>query len=699
MSVADLRVARWSWRGVIAVLLLTTHTTLSAQTPATTQPPPKFRTATHLVVKTVTVKDKKGKPVEGLSARDFVITEDGRPQEIAFFEYQPLDAAPARSPGAAVDDPVAPLTQADVTVPLPGDTRYRGRRLVIFYFDLYNMPLFDEIRMYASAGRYITTLMAPADLIAIMVFQGGRATVKQDFTDNRAALLGVLQEMVTIANDVDGIARGLEAGSAFGEDDDTFNLFTTDRQLAALQTAVTGLGPLPELKTLIYFGSGLRLSGADNQAQLRATVNAAVRSNVTINPIDTRGLVATPPLGDATRASPGGIGMFSGALAQAAELKQQQSQDTYYALARDTGGRAMFDDNNLALGIARAAQAVTGYYMIGYYTSNTAADGRFRRVNVAVTAGVPVDVSYLPGYYGARTFSRFTAADKERQLEEALRLEDPITDIPMALEINYFQLNRAEYFVPVSVRMPGSELTRPRPGTTTHAAIDMIAEVKDTYGVTIQNTKDRIDFNLEPGAASEAARRPIQYETGFTLLPGGYKIKVLARDATTGRIGTFQQAFTVPNLERERIRLPISTVVLTTQRVARTAALFSVRERIASDLGNPLVHDGQKLIPGVTRTFRASQPLYVFLQSYEHDAQKMRPLVAFVSFHRADATVFATEPLGLIDGWDPVSKAVPIRITVPGGSLTPGSYNCQVTVLDPAARRAVFWRTVIAVIR
>ena len=60
------------------------------------------------------------------------------------------------------------------------------------------------------------------------------------------------------------------------------------------------LRPLPEQKTLLYFASGMRLNGSDNQAQLRATVNAAIRANVTLNPIDARGLVATPPLGDAS---------------------------------------------------------------------------------------------------------------------------------------------------------------------------------------------------------------------------------------------------------------------------------------------------------------------------------------------------------------------------------------------------------------
>ncbi|HTM25287.1 MAG TPA: VWA domain-containing protein [Vicinamibacterales bacterium] len=664
-------------------------------------PPPTFRSATHLIVQTVSVKDKKGQPVEGLTAKDFVVTEDGQPQQIAFVEYQPLDAAPRSSPSVQARAPsaVPPATDVAVSVPLPGDVRYRGRRLIVLYFDLYNMSFFDQLRVYASAHKYIATGLTPADLVAIMVFQNGAVRTKLEFTDDRAALGEAVRQLEAAADEAfNGGGLAIQSGGAFGEDDDTFNLFTTDRQLAALQTAVTDLGPLPEVKTLIYLGSGLRLNGADNQAQLRATVNAAVRSNVTINPIDTRGLVATPPLGDATRASPGGVGMFSGAIAQAATIRQQQAQDTYYALAKDTGGRAMFDYNDLSLGMVQAAQAVTGYYMIGYYTTNTALDGRFRRVRIALTNDLPADLAYRPGYYGAKDYARFNAADKERQLEEALKLEDPITDIPIAVEVNYFQLDAAEYFVPVSVRMPGSELTRPRE-TSARAEIDMIGEVKDEYGVTIRNAKDRLAFTLDPAKAAQVARRPIQYETGFTLLPGKYAIKILARDTTTGRIGTFLQSFTVPNLEREHVRLPISSVVLATQRASRGDALFNVKEKVASDVGNPLVQDGRKLIPSVTRTFSAGRPLFVFLESYERDASVMRPLVAFVAFYRDGAKAFETEPLGVSEGLDPKSKAVPIRFTIDPGRLQPGSYDCQVTVLDPSAGRAAFWRTPVTVVR
>ncbi len=99
-----------------------------------------------------------------------------------------------------------------------------------------------------------------------------------------------------------------DTGAAFGQDGGEFNLFNTDRQLSALQTAAKMLGRLNEKKVLIYFASGLTLHGVDNQAQLHATINDAIRSGVSFWPIDARGLVASAPLGDATQGSPGNAG-------------------------------------------------------------------------------------------------------------------------------------------------------------------------------------------------------------------------------------------------------------------------------------------------------------------------------------------------------------------------------------------------------
>jgi VWFA-related protein len=671
--------------------------------------PPLFRTGSLLIVETVTVKDRDGKPIEGLTAGDFTVTEDGEPQVISFVEYQRLPgpgdvAAADRAPAPSVPPPpaaragVAPPTQAALAVPPPGDNRYRDRRLLVLYFDPSAMPPADQMRAYTNALRFVDTQMSPADLVAIVTLQRGAVRVRQDFTDNRMLLREVMQTLIFGDDqDGDGIPDPLP-GTAFGQDEGEFNIFNTDRQLAALQTAVTMLRPIPGQKSLIFFASGLRLNGTDNQAQMRATVNAAIRANVAIHTIDARGLVAAAPLGDATTPSPGGVGMFNGRFADAAVNAQQRSQDSMYALAKDTGGRPMFDYNDLSLGIVQVAESMVSYYSIGYYSTHTAQDGRFRRVRVSLTGGREGELSYRQGYFADKAFSRFTAADKERQLEDALMLENPITDIAIAMEVNYFQLNRAQYLVPVAVKIPGSELALARRGGAQRTVIDFIGEVKDEYGYTMQNVRDKLDIELSAETAAQLATRPIQYETGFTLLPGKYVIKLLARDAETGRMGTYQAAFTIPNLLREESRIPISSVVLGSQRVPLGDALYTVRQKLDTDAVNPLVSGGQKLIPSVTRVFSRSRDLHVFLQAYERGATTTQPLVAFVSFYQGQAKVYDTPPLAVTSGLDPRTRAVPLSFAVALAPLRPGQYDCQVTVLDPTGQKAAFWQAPIVVI-
>jgi VWFA-related protein len=686
-----------------------------AQQPAPTRPQaaPTFRATTRLIVQTVNVKDKDGKPIEGLTVKDFIVTEDGEPQMVSFVEYQRLSTTPSANSSVVVADaapstvspPVASsrvpsVTDVKIASGQPGDIRYRNRRLLVLYFDLTAMPPADLQRAYQGARTFINRQMTKAELVAVMGFQGGAVRVKQDFTDDKEQLLEAIEVLVFGEDkDGDGIADTLEEGTAFGQDDAEFAILNTDRQLSALQTAVGMLRPLPDQKSLVYFASGLRLNGVDNQAQLRATTNAALRANVSIFPVDARGLVATTPLGDATRPSPGGLGMFNGQTAGTQFMTFQRSQDTLYALAKDTGGKAMFDYNDLSLGIVQAAQSVTSYYILGFYSSHTALDGKFHRVKVALADGRSADVSYRQGYYADKEFAKFTDADKERQLEEALMLDNPVTDITIAMEVNYFQLNRAEYFVPVAVKIPGSELALARKRGAARTMIDFIGEVKDEYGITIQNVRDKLDIKLSDDTAQQLTKRPIQYETGFTLLPGKYVMKFLARDAETGRIGTFQMAFVVPNLSREDKHIPISTVVLSSQRIPFNEAIYNVQKTDARNVNaNPLVYDGQKLIPSVTRVFSKSRDLFVFLQAYQRGATVTQPLVAFVTFYRGNSKALETAPLPVTDGLDAVSKAVPLRFSVPLDGLATGRYDCQVTVLDPSGQKAAFWRAPIVLV-
>jgi len=672
-------------------------------------PQPVFRAETRLVVLSVTVTDDDGNPVEGLTAADFVVTEQGEPQEVAFVEFQRMRGpATGTATGAAIVGPAEPTVPArattvdrptltEIAAPPTGDIRYQDRRLLVFYFDTSAMQLADSIRAYTNALDYIETKMTPADLIAVMAFRDGAVQVRSDFTDDRARLREVITLLLYNDDlDGDGIAD-ITFGSEFGQNTGEFVLYNTNRQLSALQTAAAMLRPLPERKTLLLFTSGLSLRGADNQAQLRATVNEAIRANVSFNPIDARGLVAEPPLGDATRRSPGGIGAFTGALAASSFNRFQQSQDSLYALAGDTGGVAMFDYNDLSLGIVQAADRVTDYYILGYYSTHNVRDGRFRRVDVSLTGDRDVRLAHHEGYFADKEWARFTDADRERQLEEALMLDNPITEINLAMELNYFQLNRAEYFTPVHVKIPGSELALARRRGAAHTLVDFIGEVKDDYGYTIQNIRDRLDIPLDQETAEQLATRPILYETGFTLLPGKYVLKILARDSTTGRIGTYQTAFEIPNLMKEETWLPLSSIVLSAQRVAMTDALLTVQDG-AEQTTNPLVSDGQKLVPSVTRVFSRQRPMYVYLQAYERGAETTQPLVAFVSFFQNGQKVLETQPLAVTDGLSGRASAVPLRFAFPLDSLPPGRYDAQVSVLEPGGRKVAFWQGAVALV-
>jgi VWFA-related protein len=671
---------------------------------------PTFRSGSRLTIVDITVTGKDGKPIEGLTASDFTLTEDGVPQAISLVAFQRVDSAadapaadapPVPEPAAAPPPPrstVAPTVQPQISSSPAGDIRYRDRRLLVLYFDLSAMPPPDQARAYGAARKFIAEQIRPRDLVAVMTFQGGAVRVKQDFTSDRQTLRDVIETLIygdqRDANDMPD--QTTDVGTAFGQDDAEFNILNTDRQLSALQTAATMLRNLPEEKSLVYFSSGLRLNGVDNQAQLRATVNAAIQANVSIFPIDARGLVAEAPMGDATRPSPGGLSLLTGQAAQTMMSNFQRSQDTLYSLAKDTGGKALFDNNDLSVGIVQAASAIRSYYILGFTSTHTAQDGKFRRIKVTLTRELNADLAYRQGYFADKTFAKFTAADKERQLEDALMLENPVTDINLAMEVNYFQLNRAEYFVPVSVKIPGSEIALARRRGAQRTVIDFIGEVKDDYGVTMQNVRDKLDIKLSDQTAAELAKRPVQYETGFTLLPGKYVIKVLARDDETGRIGTYQAAFTIPNLNREAARVPISSVVLSSQRLALANAIYSVKKDV--EHVNPLVFEGQKLLPSVTRVFSRGRDLYVFLQAYERAESESQPIVAFVTLFRGETKALETAPLAVTVDEDAKAKGASLRFSVPLEQVPPGRYDCQVSVLLPGASKATFWRAPIVVV-
>ncbi len=675
-----------------------------------------LKVQSNLVVEAVEVKDKQGKFVQGLTAKDFVLTEDGVPQTIKYCEHQDL---------SQTAKPLPPMTSATENVTIYNklaresiapesmdNERYKNRRLLALYFDMSALPPADQMRALDAAQKFVRTQMTSADMLSIMRYDGGAVDILQDFTDDRNRLLSILETLVVgegqgMADTTDD-ASSADTGAAFGQDDSEFNVFNTDRQLAALQTATHMLGQVNGKKSLLYFASGMHLNGIDNQAQMHATADEAIRDGVSIWTIDARGLVASAPMGNASQGSSGGQSMYTGASAQAVTTNFQSSQDTLYALAGDTGGKAFLDNNDLSRGIVQAQESISDYYIIGYYTSNTEPNGKFRRIRISLANNQEAKLDYRQGYYANKEFAKFNDVDRERQLEDALMLEDPITELTIAMEIDYFQLNRAEYFVPIIVKIPGRELALAKRGGAEYTRIDFVGEIKDLVGgTTVENVRDNVSIKLSDKTAAELARVPMEYDTGYTLLPGKYSIKVLARDDETGRIGTFQTTFVIPNLNKEVKRIPISAVVISSQRVNLNDAIYNAskaKDTAKNNAVDPLVQDGKRLIPSVTRVFSTGHEIYVSFQAYKPPvsppapAPDTQPLFAFVTLYQGGKKMYETPPQSIVPSAASRLGTMRLNFDLSVDSLPRGSYDCQVTVIDPSTQKAAFWRASITLV-
>ena len=182
-------------------------------------------------------------------------------------------------------------------------------------------------------------------------------------------------------------------------------------------------------------------------------------------------------------------------------------------------------------------------------------------------------------------------------------------------------------------------------------------------------------------------------------------IKFLARDDETGRIGTYQTTFVIPNLNKEEKRVPISSVVLSSQRVDLKDALYDAekkKEKEKETAVNPLVQDGKKLVPSVTRVFSTSREMYVYLQVYKpsvvNSLPSNQPLFGFVSLYRGNQKVFETPPTAVIPAVASRLGTMPLSFTVTMDRFPPGEYDCQVTVLDPTTLKSNFWRAPVLLV-
>ena len=658
----------------------------------------------NIVLTNVVVRDKKtGAVVKGLKESDFSIVEDKKPQKIASFDYQNVDEAAvlAEKNTVAGKASVADLLEHNFAA---SPEALRDHRLIVVFFDLSSMQDEDIDRAVDAANDYVNKQMQPADLVALVSMSTG-LSMDQDFTNNKPALLKAIAKYN--GSDETGFANGgtgstdatSDDTSTFSADDTEYNSLNTDRELLAIRAIARSLERVDQRKSLLYFSGGLTRNGIENQASLRAATNEAAKANMAIYSVDSRGLQALPPVGDASKGSLRGNSAYSGAAATAQLSANFGSQETLSTLSADTGGKAFFDSNDFGPAFQQVQHDTEAYYILGFHSTNQARDGSYRHLTIKVDRN-DVKIEYRPGYYAPADFQHQKTEDREQALTDQMRSDLPATDVAVYLQALYFRASENSFYIPVSLIVPGSQIPFLKNGDRDKASIDILGRVKNAQGITVGNVRDTVKLALD--ASQQVQRRNIQYSTGFTLAPGRYHLKFVVRENQSGNMGSFETDIQVPDLKKAPLKL--SSVVLASQRTPNTS-------KNSPDL---LIRDGVAYVPNVAHVFRQDQHLYFLYEVYDPAKAKGAPepaaspglsrradgpvhLLTSIEFLTNGTKVYET-PLVTADAINvPQRGAVAFQFDVPLAQLKPGTYICQVNVIDDAGGSFTFPRMALRV--
>jgi VWFA-related protein len=584
----------------------------------------------------------------------------------------------------------------------------RDHRLIVMFFDVSSMQPEDIDRAVEAAQDYVNKKMQPADLVALVSLSTS-LTMDQDFTADKAVLLKGLGKYN--GSDGTGFANGNEGGnsdataddaSSFTADDSEYNALNTDRELYAIRTIARSLERVEQRKSMLYFSGGLTRQGIENQASMRAATNEAVKANMAIYSVDSRGLEALPPVGNASTGSLRGNAAYSGRAMQNQLDSNFASQEVLGTLAADTGGKAFFDSNDFAPAFQQVQHDTEAYYIVGFRSTNPARDGSYRHLTVKLNR-TDVKLDYRPGYYAPADFQHAKTEDRELQLTEQLRSDLPATDVAVYLQALYFRLEENRFFVPVSLIVPGSQIPFLKNGDRDRANIDIVGQVKNAQGIAVGNVRDTVKLALD--ATEQVKRKNIQYSTGFTLAPGRYHLKFVVRENQTGRMGSFETDLQVPDMKK--VPLKLSSIVLSSQQSPNA-------KKGGPGAANPLVRDGLEWIPNVPHVFRQDQHLYFLYEVYDparqrgaaapaaspgltrRDSGPVRVLTS-IEFLMGGVKVYETALVEATAVNTPERGAVAFQFDVPLTQLKPGTYVCQVNVIDDAGGSFSFPRLALMV--
>ncbi len=671
---------------------------LPAQAPAQVSSTPqggfRLKANADLVLTNVVARDANtGEIVKGLKQSDFKIFENGKQQTIDTFDFESVDMAAPLNEATVSGLAAGPTSNGNKAVVVAKPEELRNHRLIVMFFDLTSMQPEDLERAVDAAQTFLRSKMQAADLVAL-VSLGDTLSVDQDFTADKNALINEVGAYN--GTEGQGFAQGANANSnqvedttGYTPDESEYNDLNTDRELFALRAVSKSLERIGQKKSLLYFSGGISRDGIENEASLRSAINSAVRADLAIYSVDTRGLEAIGPLGNASTGSLRGQGGFNGGALMNNMQQNFATQEVMATLSTDTGGTAFFDSNDFAPAFAKVQADSSAYYAIGFHSTNLARDGKYRKLTVKIDRP-GIKLEYRPGYYAPADYKHSGKEDREQELEDQLASDLPATDMAVYMDAMYFRLDANRFYMPVSLVVPGSQVPFVKGGDKDKATLDIIGAVIDENKRPVGRVRQTVPLKLD--ASLNARQKNIQYTTSFDLPPGKYQIKFVVRENQTGHMGSFIADVTLPDLKKAPLKM--SSILLASQ-------------RSASKQQDPLVHNGQEYVPNISHVFRQDQHMYLLYEVYEPAYEKAAGgakgaapqlnLMSSLELIQGSTKVYET-PIVQARAINVAGRgAVAIELDVPLDQLKPGQYICQLNVIDDAAGSFAFPRFAVLV--
>jgi hypothetical protein len=311
-------------------------------------------------------------------------------------------------------------------------------------------------------------------------------------------------------------------------------------------------------------------------------------------------------------------------------------------------------------------------------------------------------LEYRNGYYGPKDYAHFNKEDREQQMLDELSSELPDVDVAVYMAAAYFRLDEAHYYIPISIIIPGSQVPFVTEKDKDRATIDIIGVVQDELKRPIGNARETVKLAVDE--SRQVRRKNVQYNTAFVLPPGKFHIKFVVRENQTGKLGSFETDINVPDLRK--VPLKMSSIVLASQREPASAK---------KNNPNPLIRDGEELVPNITHVFTPDQHLYMQYEVYDPAKDKREPVpvsgqapqpkpaknavrvLTNVEFLQGNAKAYETPLVEAREINAPERKAAVFQLDVPLSKLRPGLYTCQVNVIDDAGGSFSFPRMAILI--